>query len=350
MSSRRAVVIGGSGFVGARVVALLAGARRPEWPSFDEILVADVAPYEWREPAAPRVPVRSKRCDVRSRDDLRQVIAGAHTVFHLASMVHVGLRREPRIDEVNVMGTRHVVDVCRELGIRHLVYTSSEDVSLGEIPVVGGDESLPYPERPIHDYVRTKIEAERVVLAAHGTAGLRTVAIRPVHVYGAGDPHAIPTSLRAFAKGTVPFLLGDGTARFDVVHVDNVAHAHLLAAARLQSDDGARVVGGKAYLVNEDNAPNYFEFLRPYAEAANVRMPTRHLGRRRTAMLARAMEWAHALTGAEVPFHGFHVRVICQDFFFTSERARRELGYVPLVSPEEGRRRTEAWARTLAIS
>ncbi|MDQ3033446.1 MAG: NAD-dependent epimerase/dehydratase family protein [Myxococcota bacterium] len=343
MRSRRAVVIGGSGFVGRRLVSMLAGdaehpARPAEWPSFDAIHVLDRVPYEGAVGT-----VTAQVGDVCSRDDLRRALRGAHTVFHLASIVHVGLRKSPAIDRVNVDGVRHVVEICQELGVPFLVYTSSEDVVLGRVPVVRGDESIPYPSDVVHDYVRTKIEGEKIARAADGAGGLRTCSIRPVHVYGPRDPHAIKASLRAFASGAVPFLLGDGTARFDIVYVDNVVHAHLLAARRLHDEATRDVVGGQAYFVGEDNAPNYFEFIRPYAEAKRVAMPRRRLSHRSTALAARLMELVHRVTGREVPFHRFHLYVLAQDFFFTNERAARELGYRPIVSPEEGLRRTLAW-------
>lgn len=327
---------------------MLAGpSAHAGWPSFDEVVVLDLA--ELAPLSSTRIPVRAERGDIRSRETLSRVLEGAHTIFHTASLVDVGLKPNPTIDAVNVEGTRNVVEIAAALGVPFLVYTSSEDVVLSETPVRGADETLPYPVRPIHDYVRTKIEGEKIALMADGTNGLRTLSVRPVHVYGPGDPHAIITSLKAFAAGTVPFLLGDGTARFDVVYVDNVVHAHLLAAAKLADPETTSRVAGRAYFAHESNAPNYFEFLRPYAAAKSVSMPRFHLGRRRTRALARAMALAHRLTGADVPFHPFHSYVICEDFYFSGERARRELGYEPIVTPSEGQARTVRWIESVDL-
>jgi sterol-4alpha-carboxylate 3-dehydrogenase (decarboxylating) len=346
--SKRAVVIGGAGFVGRRLVAMLAGPPLdPRWPRFDEVLVIDRVAFAPLEETS--IPVRAEKIDITSRGNLASALAGAHTIFHTASVVDVGLRPNPVIDAVNIEGTRNVCEVAAALGVPFLVYTSSEDVALSETPVRGADETLAYPLRPIHDYVRTKIEGEKIALAADGARGMRTVSVRPVHVYGPGDPHAIRTSLQAFAKGTVPFLLGDGRARFDVVYVDNVVHGHLLAASRLADPTTSAKVAGRAYLINEGNAPNYFAWLRPYAAAKRVRMPRFHLGRRRTRALARAMELVHRLTGADVPFHSFHSYVICEDFFFSGERARHELGYTPLVTPAEGEAHTVRWVQSIEL-
>lgn len=348
MSEHVAVVLGGAGFVGRRLVSLAASADRdPAWPTFDRVRVLDTAPLDASVVRAASVPVESEVLDITRRDDVFRALEGARTVFHLASVVDVSLRPGPRIEAVNVEGTRNVVEACLACGVRTLVYTSSEDVLLSEVPVAHGDESYAYPSRPIHPYVATKIEGEKLARGADGEGSLRTVAIRPVHVYGPHDPHAIVTSLRALASGSVPFLVGHPGARFDVVYVDNVAHAHLLAAGKLASDPDR--VGGRAYFVGENNRPNYFEFLRPYAEHKGVRVPRRYLGRTGTAIAARAMELAHRLTGKEVPFHRFHQRVIGEDFFFSNRAIERDLGYAPLVAPDEGLRRTLAWLDSVTV-
>ena len=355
-TGKHAVVIGGAGFLGRRLVALLVteAGRHPDWPRFDSIHVFDQAAFVEDESTrqarvASNIRLTSSRGDICSPDALRVALEGAHTVFHLASLVHVGLRRNPLIDAINVDGTRNVVRCCQAVGVSCLVYTSSEDVVLSPNPVALGDESLPYPRHIVHDYVRTKIEGEKLVRAADAVDGLRTCSIRPVHIYGPQDPHAITVSLEAFASGTVPFLLGEGRARFDVVYVDNVVHAHLLAATRLQDAATCGAVGGEAFFVGEDNAPNYFDWLRPYAQAKGVRMPRLRLPFAAVALLARLMELVHKVTGREVPFHRFHLYILCQDFFFSNAKAERLLGYRPLVAPQEGLRRTLDWLETVPI-
>jgi len=359
-SHRRAVVIGGAGFLGKRLVTMLGGGDGSfeppsQWPRFDHVHVLDREPYA-EDPQSMRqrerrdIGISSAIGDIRSKDDLRTALHDAHTVFHLASLVDVGLKKNPAIEEINVGGTRNVIEVCQELGIPFLVYTSTEDVVFSETPVSGGDESLPYPSKPLHEYVRTKIEGERAVRAADGERGLRTCAIRPVHIYGPDDPHAMIQSLEAFAERRVPFLLGNGTARFDVVHVDNVAHAHLLAAAKLQDPATSDEVGGRVYFAGEGHAPNYFEFLRPFADASGIAMPRVRLPGPVVLLLAQGMELVHRVTGVEVPFHRFHYHILVKDFFFSNANAERDLGYAPVVSKEEGMAQTIDWVRTLKFS
>jgi len=328
-SPQKAVVIGGAGFLGQRLVACLLGdvPNAPAgWPRFENVHVLDTAPFAPREAPSDSSRVTSSVGDIRKRDDLRRAMAGAHTVFHLASIVDVGLTKNPLIDAVNVEGTRNVVEVAQELGVPFLVYTSSEDVVLDTKGVTNGDESLPYPSVIVHDYVRTKIAGEKIVRAANGQRGLHTCCIRPVHVYGPHDPHAIKITLTEIARGKLPFLMGDGSARFDVVYVDNVVHGHLLAAAKLHDEATRARVGGEAFFVGEGNAPNYFEFIRPYAASRGIAMPKRRMPYGPLSVVARGMELAHRLLRVDVPFHRFHLYILCRDFFFTNEKAERELG------------------------
>lgn len=348
---RRAVVIGGAGFLGRRMVAMLVAAerdasRRPDWPRFDEVHVVDRVAHEVE---GSQAGFSSAIGDVRSKDDLRRELEGAHTVFHLASLVDVGLRDNPDLEAINVRGTRNVIEVCQELGVSFLIYTSSEDVVFSETPCSGADESRAYPSRPLHAYVRTKIAAERAVRDADGERGLRTCSIRPVHIYGPGDPHAILESLRAFEANEVPFLFGDGKARFDCVYVDNVVHAHMLAAARLHDEATRARVGGRAYFVGEGYAPNYFDFLRPYAAERGIRMPRVRLPNPAVLGIALAMEFAHSRFGIDVPFHRFHYFILTQDFWFSNENAERDLGYRPIVSHAHGVAQTRAWVRTASM-
>ena len=130
----------------------------------------------------------------------------------------------------------------------------------------------------------------------------------------------------------------------------NVAHAHLLAAAKLHDPTTCDRVGGGVYFSGEGYAPNYFEFLRPFADACGISMPRVRLPGPFVLMLAHAMEIVHRVTGAEVPFHRFHYHILVKDFFFSNANAERDLGYRPIVPEEEGMAQTVAWVRTLPIS
>jgi nucleoside-diphosphate-sugar epimerase len=214
-----------------------------------------------------------------------------HTVLHLASMVDTSLKKNPRVWQINVTGTQNVIHACLSCCISNLVYTSSEDVCLSDVQVIDGDEEkTPYPSRLIHPYVSTKMAAEKMVLAANGLDSLNTIALRPVHIYGPGDPHAIVHSLRELSSGRVPFCLGSGAAQFELVYVDNVCHGHLLAASALADAHRCSSVAGHAFFLTEGHRMNYFDWLRPYAASKGVAVPTLRLPDKLTYAAALRIE------------------------------------------------------------
>ena len=149
------------------------------------------------------------------------------------------------------------------------------DVVLSGNDICNGDAAtLPYPKHPINGYIATKIAAEKLIRAADGSrlpggGAMRTVALRPGHIYGERDPHALKTVAATVRSGGLPFLLGNPKrAKIDVTYSSNVAHAHVLAAAALANED-FRCAGG-AYHISEGNHQNWWDFCRPYVECKGL--------------------------------------------------------------------------------
>jgi sterol-4alpha-carboxylate 3-dehydrogenase (decarboxylating) len=283
--------------------------------------------------------------DIRDAEALRRACRGAEVVFQTAAAVW-----DPRVparvfQEVNVEGSRQVVEICRELGIRRLVYTSTLDVVVdGRRPIVDGDESLPYPRRlPRDPYSRTKILAERLVLEANGPE-LATCALRPVGMYGPRDRYHL-ASFVAMARSGLSLRLGDGSARFSHVYSENAAHAHLLAAERLWPGPGPAAAGPAAgqcyFLCDHYPALNIFDFMAPFLEALRLPVPRRRLPYALAYLLASVAE----LVAPRSNFNRFAVVQTCVDHSFVDHKARRELGYAPLVSREQAFARCLAWLR-----
>jgi len=141
---QRCAVIGGAGMLGFEIARQLVAAGK-------QVSILDLQ-------APPEAICQSRLGDIRCREDLVAACTGAELVFQTAAVVWDVNTPDDVYDEVNVAGNRLVVDICRELGIRRLVYTSTIDVVVdGRRPIVYGDESLPYPKR----MPRTRIRAPR---------------------------------------------------------------------------------------------------------------------------------------------------------------------------------------------
>jgi nucleoside-diphosphate-sugar epimerase len=321
----RCLVIGGSGMLGFEIVRQLVAAGKV-------VRILDLQP-------PPQPICEAVLGDIRSRSDVERSCSGlgsADVVFQTAAAVW-DVKTPPDVyEQVNVEGNRLVIDVCRAVGIRRLAYTSTIDVVVdGRRPIVDGDESLPYPKRmPTDPYSRSKIEAERMVLAANG-ADLATCALRPVGMYGPRDRYHLGNVLAMARKGN-RLRLGSGKARFSHAYSENVAHAHVLAASHLFP--GSKVAG-KVYFVGDHYpAANFFDFMEPYLEALGLPVPRWSI----PYPVAYALACVAEKVAPRSNFNRFSVIQTCVDHTYRHDRAARDFGYQPIVSVEE------AFSRTLA--
>jgi nucleoside-diphosphate-sugar epimerase len=179
----KAFVTGGSGFVGQNLIRMLVGAGH-EVRALARSSVAEEALS-----AAGAITVPGSLLDFKT---LQAGMIGCDTVFHCAALMEF-FRHRKEMEEVNVHGTRCIVEASRASGVPCLVFISAAAVISSGRPVIHADESRPYPARVFGVYSRTKAEAEKLVLEANGP-GFVTVAVRPPGIWGAGTPTSSRTS------------------------------------------------------------------------------------------------------------------------------------------------------------
>lgn len=346
----KVAVTGGSGFLGRRIVALLLEHRCPF--DVEEVRILDV-----REPAdgLGYERLRFERVDIRDADAVHAALAGIDLVIHTAAVVDWGRKPDAFVHAVNVDGTRHVLDAMKRQGCRYLVATTTMDVAWEGQAISAGDESLPYAAVATNAYCASKIAAEKLVLAQ----GIRAressrppfaCVIRPMGIFGEADPYHCSQVLLSAQKGKLTARMGDGSARFSHVYVDNVAWGHLCAAAKLIEDPS---VSGEAYLIGDDSeAENFFDFMEPIVRGVGHSFPPRErtVGFATALWVARISQWVSRILGpirkVEPLMTTDSVRMLCLDFVFSDAKARRELGYAPIVTPEDAIDRTTEWFRT----
>ncbi|MCS6889286.1 MAG: NAD-dependent epimerase/dehydratase family protein, partial [Chloroflexus sp.] len=213
-----ALVTGGNGFVGRYLVEQLLARG-------DHVRVVGRGEY----PELQALGVETFRADLATPESapvLARAMRGVTTVFHVAAKASLWGRYDD-FYQANVSATQRVVKAAIRAGVPKLVYTSTPSVAIGMADIHGADEQIPYPARYLSPYPQTKAIAERYVLAQTGIA---TVALRPHLIWGPRDPHILPRLLRR-ARRRALFQIGDGANLVDVSYVENVAEAHLLAAA-----------------------------------------------------------------------------------------------------------------------
>lgn len=315
---------GGGGFLGSALVRALRARG-------DEVRVLARGDY----PELAAVGAEAVRGDVRDAASVRRATEGVQVVFHTAAKA--GGFGDPReYEAINVEGTRNVLQACSNAGAR-LVHTSTPSVVVGEGDLEGGDESLPYASKWLADYPRTKAEGEKLVRAAEG---VRTVAIRPHFIWGPGDRHLLPRLL-ARAKAGKLRRIGRADPLVDTVYVDNCVHAHLLADAALEA---GRIGSGRVYFVSDGAPIGLWTMAGRMLEAAGSKAPTRVVPPGLAYFAGATLEALYRLLGRddEPLITRFGAVQLCHSQWYDISAIRRELGYAPLVTIDEGLRRLAA--------
>jgi nucleoside-diphosphate-sugar epimerase len=237
---------------------------------------------------------------------------------------------------VNVVGTENVVAACRGAKIARLVYTSSPSVVFNGRDMEGVDERAPYPTHFDAGYPQTKALAEQFVLRASGSE-LATVSLRPHLIWGPGDNHLIPRILERGRQGKLR-RIGRGDNRVDCIYVDNAADAHLLAADRLEPGSA---LAGKAYFISQGEPQKLWELVNRILAAADLPPVTRGLPAGVAYAAGWTLEGVYRLLGlrGEPRLTRFLAREMATSHWFDISAARRDLGFEPAISIDEGMRR-----------
>ena len=199
------LILGGSGFIGTRLTALLTEMNIPT--SIGDIRVSDRFPDLWRQ------------CDVRQRDTLVDLFRSAEVVINLAAEHRDDVRPLSRYHETNVHGASEVCTAARNAGVQKIVFTSSVAVyGFHGHPV---DESGPFA--PFNEYGKTKLEAEGIYRAWAAEDPARTlVIVRPSVVFGEGNRGNVYNLLHQIASGRF-LMVGAGNNAKSMVYVGNIA-------------------------------------------------------------------------------------------------------------------------------
>lgn len=322
---RNCLVTGGGGFLGEALVRMLRERG-------DSVAVLARRRY----PSVEALGAVSVQADVTDRAAVLDACRGRDVVFHVAAKAGIwGPAAE--YEAINVGGTANVLEGCRAAGVPVLVHTSTPSAVYAVGDLCGVDESIPYPSGFETAYARTKAQAERMVLEAHGQ-GLSTVALRPHLIYGPGDNHLIPRVLQRAREGRL-FRVGDGRNLVDLTYVDNAAEAHLLAAERPT---------GKAYFLSNGDPVNLWEWLNDLLRRVDLPPVRRSVPYGVARVLGLVLETVYSVLRlpGEPRMTRFLASQLATSHWFDLSAARRDLGYEPRISNEEGTRRLADWIRS----
>lgn len=262
-----------------------------------------------------------------------RIMPGVEIVHHLAAAFRELNVPDTYYDEVNIQGTRNVLEAAEREGVKKFVYCSTCGVH-GNVKHPPADENAPIA--PADYYQRTKFEAEPVV-RQFAERGMQTVIFRPAAIYGPGDPERFGMIFRRVKKGVFP-IFGDGTALYHPLYIDSFIDAFVAVQA-----DG--VGAGQVYLIADEEFVTVEDLVKRVAAAMDTSVRTPHYPFTPLSIAGHVMETVCKPFKITPPIFPRRVDWYRQNRAFDIGKAKREIGYAPKVGLDEGLRRTAEWYR-----
>lgn len=297
-------------------------------------------------PALAALGARQVQGDLADFSSVVDACEGMDAVFHVGAKAGAWGPFRDYFD-ANVRGTRNVVAGCRIHGVPTLLHTSTPSVAhAGRVPVQGGNEtSAPLATRFKASYPATKAVAERIVCEENGE-GLRTIALRPRLIWGPGDNHLLPRMVQRARAGRLRFV-GDGSNRIDTTYIDNAVEAHLKAFEALTGKLAGRCAG-KAYFISNGEPRPIAEIINRLLAAAGAPAVEKSLPFAAAYAVGAVLERVYAaldLDGEPIMTR-FIAEQLATPHWYDIGAARRDFGYQPLISLDEGMERLTTWCRS----
>ncbi len=258
--------------------------------------------------------------DLRDHDAVTKAAAGSRLVFHVAALYRFWARNPADFYDINVTGTRNVLEAARSAGCERTVYTST----VGTLGLHGAtatdpvdEDSFAHIDHLFGGYKQSKYVAEHEVLRA-AAQGLPVVLVQPTTPVGPRDRGPTPTgrTVLEFLNGRFP---GYVDTTLNIVDVEDVAHGHVLAAA------GGTV--GRSYILGGENLL-LKDMLGSLAASTGLAAPTRQFPSTlalAAAHVSDAVEGRLLRREPSIPLEG--ARMSTTHMSFSDQRARDELGY-----------------------
>jgi nucleoside-diphosphate-sugar epimerase len=313
-----AFVTGGSGFIGGRLIGRL---------TREGVKVRALARSDSSASKVEALGAEPVRGDLDDEDAIRDGATGCKYAFHAAAKVEDWGPAED-FERINVDGTGRVLQATRAAGVERFVHVGTEAALMAGQPLVNVDETAPLRPDSKSLYPATKARAEQAVRDATSD-GFATSVVRPRFVWGPGDTTVLPSIIEMVEKGKFAFI-GGGKHKTDTTHVDNVVQGLVLAADKAKP--------GEAYFVTDGDPIPFREWIEKLLGTQDVEVPGKSVPRPVAAAAAAGGETIFKLLRREnaPPLTRFAYWASGLECTIDTSRAREELGYVPVLTREQG--------------
>ncbi len=264
---------------------------------------------------------------------VEQCMEGIEVVHHLAAAFRELNVPDRYYEEVNVGGTKNVLEAAFEAGVKKFIYCSTCGVH-GNIDNPPADEDAPI--QPADYYQQTKYNAEPIVNRYY-KKGMKTVILRPAAIYGPGDPERFYMIFKRVAKGMFP-MFGSGQTFYHPLYIDNLIDVFMKVMENGRGD-------GEAYLIADEEFLEIEKLVRKVAIALGVDVKIPHYPIIPLVIAGHVCEKICKPFGITPPIFPRRVDWYRQNRTFKIDKAKRDLGYQPKVGIDEGLKKTAEWYR-----
>ncbi|MFZ1721819.1 MAG: NAD-dependent epimerase/dehydratase family protein [Microgenomates group bacterium] len=328
-SSKKILITGAGGFIGSHLVDLLVEKK------LASKLRLALLPEESTHNINHHKNLEIIRGDIRDSSFIKKAMKDVELVFHLAARIDFDGKTYEEYEDVNVTGTKHLVNAAVAAKVKKFIFYSSIGVhglpaGIGNIE--NWDES--HPPTYTNFYGQSKWEAEECIREAHALTGLPYAIIRPVSVYGTREKGPTLGLYKAIHSGQF-LLIGDGENLMHYVHVSDLVQATYLAAA------SKRKTG--EYIIAGAEATKFKDVVKFVATSINKPLPKISLPKFFAMGISYFFEFFTLLTGVKLPLFPSRVKTMTTTYYFNISKAKKELGYAPKVSFEMGSKQLGKW-------
>jgi nucleoside-diphosphate-sugar epimerase len=275
--------------------------------------------------------------DLRDREGIISACESQDYVFHCGAL-SAPWGKERDFEDINVLGTKHIIQGCQTHQIKRLIYVSTSAVYFDYHDRLNISETTQFPP-PVNAYAKSKQLAELEIVTAH-QAGVPVISIRPRGIFGAGDTAILPRLMRANQRLGIPFIDG-GQATIDITYIDNVIDALLLC-----QQAPAHLLGRVFNITNDEPIAVSLLLTKLFTkleEPCHIRPISRRTANGVATLLesiANTLLW-----GREPILTRYTVGLLAYSQTLNITAAKTELGYHPRVSIDDGLDAFAKWYR-----
>lgn len=237
---------------------------------------------------------------------------------------------EEQFYQANVEGTQRILAAAKAGNVKRFIFIGTEAALFHGQDMLEITETYPYATKSPYPYSRTKGRAEALVLKSNHVS-FQAISLRPRMVWGPNDQSILPALIEMIKKGQFSWI-GKGEYKTSTTHIFNLVHAVDLALVNGK--------GGESYFIANDGVVRMKEFLTRYVQTQGIKIPNRSIPKFFARLLAYLVEtvWRVFKIQRKPPLVRFTIDIMSAHCTVRTEKAKRELGYQPIISTEDGLR------------